>query len=889
MIRMPNRSDAKRLTTGVLVAGVVAAGAVALAGPASAATTDATKLSITPKSQNQLSYDGSGATCSIYTITETTAGGAAATTDLFKPVVTLSGGTKPAICQAVSPDNNTSSTYTVGVDDTNTSGSSSTTTIKAANPTGTISATATLVVADTENDLVGSLAVSPSSVTTYNGDDARLLVTATDSAGNAVDGAEVYYQYSDGGGSTSCGDTDSNGVVECDVPAETDSSTSTVILYVNNSAGGANTTYQSNAGEVHTQATVTSKAALATDDVTLTCTNQGANGNGDNHDCLVPAGTASVTFTATVENSDANGTEQPVSGAVVDFDLGSGPGTLSAFTAVTGTDGTATVTYTPSSTTSPESAEVTASSNGYNDTADVSFATKAADQVLLNPGSEDLTIGSAVSETATVEDQFGNPLSGESVTVSSGSRNVNSITKTTTSTGAVTLSYTDMGSGQGSDTITATDNTANLTKTATVRYLTSVSPTALALNFDGSTTSCPTDTTDPTTSVDVDGTEVCALVSNSGGNATGQSVTFTVSKGSVSNGSAAGTATSFPATTNSNGIAEAYVYSTTPGAQTITATAGTLSKTLTDTYTAGEAAGVTLTPVDSTIEPGNTEQFTATIVDQYGNTTVKNEENNGSDYVLFSQSGPGSLSTNTNDDDGYVYTTTGVANVILTVADNSPLGAGTVTAQEYYDNTPAKTVSYTVGTPVVAKSVSVSLSGAAKIGAAGTASATVTGTDGNPLAGETVDFAVTGATQSSGTGVTNSSGMATYNFTAQHAGTFTVTATATSATVSGTAMGSTAKTSIQTQLALTSTTTHQVRMSADTKPALANNAIYFYMVGPNGGYKQLGVKTSDSKGDAVFVVSGLKSGSTFRGVAKVNKVPSDDTGLYSNPKSVKVK
>ncbi len=92
-----------------------------------------------------------------------------------------------------------------------------------------------------------------------------------------------------------------------------------------------------------------------------------------------------------------------------------------------------------------------------------------ATQVTLAPGDTSQTVGNAVTETATVKDQYGNPVAdGTTVNFSVTGPNATS-SSPTTSNGQASITYTGMLTGQ--DTVTATaEDGSNPTDSATVTW-----------------------------------------------------------------------------------------------------------------------------------------------------------------------------------------------------------------------------------------------------------------------------------------------------------------------------------------------------------------------------------------------------------------------------------
>jgi adhesin/invasin len=294
----------------------------------------------------------------------------------------------------------------------------------------------------------------------------------------------------------------------------------------------------------------------------------------------LPVGSLS-TLTATVFDQFNN----PIAdGVVVSFTTSLGNVSPASATTV---NGVATATL---SSTVAGVATVTATVNGLSATAQVTFVVPTSVTLVAAPST--LQVGSLSTLTATVFDQFNNPIAdGVVVSFTTSLGNVSPASATTVNgVATATLSSTVAGVA----TVTATVN--GLSATAQVTF---VVPTSVTLVAAPSTL--------PVGSLST----LTATVTDQYGNvvADGTVVSFTTSLGNVSPASA----------TTVNGVATATLSSTVAGVATVTATVGSLNATTQVTFTAGAPFSVTLVAVPSTLPVDNLSTLTATVTDQFGN------------------------------------------------------------------------------------------------------------------------------------------------------------------------------------------------------------------------------------------------------------------------------
>jgi serine protease len=429
-------------------------------------------------------------------------------------------------------------------------------------------------------------------------------------------------------------------------------------------------------------------------------------------------------LTATVTDQFGN---LVADGTLVSFSTNLGG---AAPTAAATTNGVATATL---SSTVTGLATVTATVGSLNATAPVTFTPGPPANLALVAAPSTLPVGSLSVLTATVTDQFGNPVAISvvvSFTTNLGS--ASPVTRVTTNGVAVaTLSSTVAGLA----TVTATVGSLNATAPVT---FTPGPPANLSLVAAPST--LPVD----------DLSTLTAAVTDQFGNpvADGIGVSFATSSGTLSSNSA----------TTVNGAATATLSSTLPGTAVVTATVGGLSATALVTFTPGAPANLALVAAPSTLQVGNLSVLTATVTDQFGNLVASGV------VVSFTTNLGGAAPT-------AAATTNGVATATLS---STVAGLATVTATVGSLNATAL-VTFTPGPPA-----NLSLAAAPStlpVDDLSALTATVTDQFGNPVAdGVVVSFTTSFGTLSSNS-ATTVNGAATATLSSTLPGTAVVTAT----------------------------------------------------------------------------------------------------------------
>jgi adhesin/invasin len=416
-----------------------------------------------------------------------------------------------------------------------------------------------------------------------------------------------------------------------------------------------------------------------------------------------------------------------LNGTVVSFTTNLG--SASPVTRVT-TNGVATATL---SSTVAGLATVTATVGSLNATRSVTFTPGPPANLALVAAPSTLPVGNLSALTATVTDQFGNPVAGSvvvSFTTSFGALSSNSAT-TTNGVATATLSSTVAGLA----TVTATVGSLNATAPVT---FTPGPPANLALVAAPST-------------LQVGHLSVLtAAVTDQFGNPVlnGTVVSFTTNLGSAS-----------PVTrVTTNGVATATLSSTIAGLATVTATVGSLNATRSVTFTPGPPANLALVAAPSTLPVGNLSALTATVTDQFGNPVAIS-------VVVSFTTNLGSALPVTR------VTTNGVATATLS---STVAGLATVTATVGSLNATAP-VTFTPGPP--ANLSLVAAPSTLQVGHLSALTATVTDQFGNLVADGTLVSFSTNLGGAAPTAAATTNGVATATLSSTVTGLATVTAT----------------------------------------------------------------------------------------------------------------
>ncbi|HVY10670.1 MAG TPA: hypothetical protein VHB18_11080 [Mycobacteriales bacterium] len=657
------------------------------------------------------------------------------------------------------------------------------------------SSATTVTVVQGGADAVSSLTVSPTSSTQYVGSGVTYTVTTVGEGGVPISGIEVDYVMS--GVDTQvpvhqCGvHTDSNGVATCTITNGGAAGTDTITFYVNASGGSSGP----DSGEPQATATATFAALPGGGPVTIaaTCSNTRLSGPATTpvvETCTNSTATHNVTFTATVKNTS---TQAPVSGVVVSWNRSGtvGDSTLSAQNCTTNASGVCSITLTEPAPFNGLVRSLVASVGSTNATptpVSAGWESPAPTRLTVNPPLQTTSNGGTSAFTAHVLDQFGADYAtaqGISWLVTAGRNAGKSGTATTGANGA-SFGFTDTApsSGTTTDTVQIKDTTTTSIApvNATVNYIAgSTQAGLLALDVSGNCdVAAPASTN--SSAVGANSIKVCVLVTNSSGTKLpGKPVTIAVSIGRVDTAASPGSNPSPSVTVDAdgNGVATAWVSSTTAGTQNITATADSKVAGATVTYSTSVAnlKTVKIAPATTEVAPGASQSFTATAQDANGNPI-------SGASLLFVVNGPGTIDGGSNQ--LLLTGANGTASVVLntTSADN---GAGSVTVSVQNDiNTQchvtggacSAVASYTV--KVGAKSAALLLFPQKNVtagnGSAEGVEAVALNSDGSPAPNILVRFTVTGANSATGSATTTSSGAVIFAYDAVNDGIDTIAA-----------------------------------------------------------------------------------------------------------------
>lgn len=290
------------------------------------------------------------------------------------------------------------------------------------------------------------------------------------------------------------------------------------------------------------------------------------------------------------------------------------------------------------------------------------WAQPAPTNIVVTPDVANNVAGTQHTVTATVTDQFGNPVQGANVDFFVRGRNTQTATDIITNAqGQVTFAYTDTGpaNAQGSDTITAcidldqdnagvTEVPAQGQNTAQVNCETGEPeddalknwfpqgqlPTPNTVAIDMTPANAPNECPDTATSNQFTNTATntvgdaphlfcIAVFDQTGAPIQGQQVTLSLSgPGNFTNqAGTSDTAQQATVTTDREGDAIAFIESTRTGTATITATAGGRSGTATKVFQSSAALArvIDCTPETATNPPGTTHTVACVVTDRFGN------------------------------------------------------------------------------------------------------------------------------------------------------------------------------------------------------------------------------------------------------------------------------
>ena len=368
----------------------------------------------------------------------------------------------------------------------------------------------------------------------------------------------------------------------------------------------------------------------------------------------------------------------------------------------------------------------------------------------LSPVNTSVDLNTSQTVTATVRDDSGNPLSGQTVRFSvTGANPSGPVNRVTNSSGVAAYSYT--GTTAGTDTVTAfADTNHNNTQdpgepgaSTTISWLTY----KLALSVSDSTASVGSNQS------------VTATVTDTNGDpAEGIAVHFTVSGVNPTSGvhtSGSNGQATFAYTGTHSGVDTIAVYADVDGSGT--QNSGDPSGSTTITW---GTSSLTLSPQDSSASTGTTQTITATVHGGSGQ-VLENVA------VRFSVTGANptsaSRSTNLNGQASFSYT-------------GNNTGKDTITAYADLNNNGSQdsgepSASTSLNWVSSQLTLTLSLSNTtAQVGSNQTVTATVMNANNQPVSGMTVHFLVTGANPTTVNKLTDSNGHASFSYTGSHAG-----------------------------------------------------------------------------------------------------------------------
>jgi hypothetical protein len=440
------------------------------------------------------------------------------------------------------------------------------------------------VSGDNQNGTVGKALALP------------LVVQVNDTYGNAVSGTTVNFASATGSVSPASANTGANG------QASTIATLGTV-------AGSNNNTFTATSGTLTGSPLTFTASATAGQASVLTKV------SGDSQTGTVGAA-LSQPFVVQVNDSFNN----PVSGVNVSFAVAMGGGSINPPTAVTAANGKAQAIGTLGTTSGANADTFTASVSGVTGSPQTFTATaNAGTATALLKVSGDGQSGK-VSQTLTaplvvrVNDTYGNPVSGVTITFAPGSSGGGSVAPLTgvTGTSGTASTTATLGTTAGPDTFTAAG--ANLTPPSVTFNETALAGNAgtiVAVSGNGQSATVGTALTLPL---------VVKVTDSLNNPVSGVSVTFAVGT--------AGVGSIMPASASTDGTGQASATATlgtTAATQTFTATSTGLVGspiTFSETATPGTASAVALVATPASFAAGGLANLTATVQDSYKNTVT---------------------------------------------------------------------------------------------------------------------------------------------------------------------------------------------------------------------------------------------------------------------------
>ncbi len=438
---------------------------------------------------------------------------------------------------------------------------------------------------------VASIAVTSSaaSIPADGSGSVTLTATALNASNVAVQGAKVTFTATAGGSVTvTSGTTNASGVA-------------TATLASNGAAAGSTITVTAAIGSVTGSKAVSVVSAGQT--VTVSTSSPQ----------MTSSGSSPATITAYVRSS----TNQLLTGVPVSFTATSG-GLQGTNPTVTGPNGTASVVLTTAG--DPTNRTITVTATAGSSTQSVNVGVTGTTITLSGPSSL-IQGGAAGTYNISLVDSGGTPISNRAVTVASSAGNTITPASFTTNTGGVGSFTLKAVNSATTDTLTVTAMGATATQKVTVSNqsfsFTAASVTAAASPVPILTVAPAAPSTAGLTPVSVTWTTTNGPVVNS-------QVTFATTRGFVSAASNPYVfGPSATATTDATGTALVYVYATTAGPGTITASGtasgSTVSAQLPLNFVATNPTTLVLQATPATIPTQGTSTISAVLTDANGN------------------------------------------------------------------------------------------------------------------------------------------------------------------------------------------------------------------------------------------------------------------------------
>jgi len=467
-----------------------------------------------------------------------------------------------------------------------------------------------------------SLSSSPATVPADGSATSTISATVLDTTGKPIAGVQVAFTTTAGTLSTSSTATNSSGVA-------------TTVL----TAKGV------------TAASITVTGAVSTVQGTTTLSVTGGSGSSSNSISIMTSlpqiasdGSQPATITAIVRDTNNN----LVPGVTVAFSATSGG--LAVTQPTSDANGQAKATLTPANDPSFRVITVTASAQGKSATVPVTVV----GTTLNVSGPATLIQGAQGTFSVTLLNSAGNGIPNQTLTLASASGNALSVKGVT-----VSSVMTD-ASGSATFTLTATNSGAD---TVTAAGLGLTSQQTVAVSNQSFAFTPLSNTTIPIGASQ----QVTVTWTSAGSPQAGQTVTFSSTRGTVS---------AQQVTTDSKGVAQVNISSTTSGPATITATGTNVSAQLAVTYLATTPATVDVQASPATIAPQGVSTITATVRDANDN-LVKNQTvifNLVQDATGGSLS-PGSATTNGQGQATVTYTASGTSSATNGVVISATVGS----------------------------------------------------------------------------------------------------------------------------------------------------------------------------------------------------------------------